>query len=470
MLSTLRRRLILSHVLPSLIMVPLMGIALIYVLETQVLLPSLTHELVEEARLTAEIVSNRADIWHEPAQAQKFVDRQKPYLTERMMLLDSGGHLLASSDPADAERLGKQLDFPGLTNVLAGKSSTSIFYSQSLSAEVADAAVPVVGPNAQALGIVRVTYRMGNVYSQFLRLRYLIAGVLAVGLFLGATVGWVLALNLERPLHQVTLAVHRLAGGQQLTPLPEQGPEEVRLLLQAFNSLVERLRMLEQNRRQLLANLVHEIGRPLGALHSAVQALMGGADEDTSLRQELLAGMDEELGRLRHLLDDLARLHDQVLGTLELNRQPVALGDWLPRLLAPRGAAARDKGLHWEVVIPADLPTLEIDRDRLGQAIGNLVSNATKYTPPKGTVSISAGVENGQVWIRVSDTGPGVAPEEQAHIFTPFYRGRSARRFPQGMGVGLSIARNLAIAHGGRIEVKSAPGQGSDFTLWIPMN
>jgi len=279
-----------------------------------------------------------------------------------------------------------------------------------------------------------------------------------------------LALNLERPLQQVTLAVHRLAGGQQLTPLPEQGPEEVRLLLQAFNSLEERLRTLEQNRRQLLANLVHEIGRPLGALHSAVQALMGGADEDTSLRQELLAGMDEELGRLRHLLDDLARLHDQVLGTLELHRQPVALGDWLPLLLAPRGAAARDKGLHWEVVIPADLPTLEIDRDRLGQAIGNLISNATKYTPPKGTVSISAGVENGQVWIRVSDTGPGVAPEEQVHIFTPFYRGRSARRFPQGMGVGLSIARNLAIAHGGRIEVKSAPGQGSDFTLWIPVD
>jgi signal transduction histidine kinase len=242
------------------------------------------------------------------------------------------------------------------------------------------------------------------------------------------------------------------------------------LLLQAFNTLVERLRTLEQNRRQLLANLVHEIGRPLGALHSAVQALMGGADEDTSLRQELLAGMDEELGRLRHLLDDLARLHDQVLGTLELHRQPVALGDWLPRLLAPRGAAARDKGLHWEVVIPADLPTLEIDRDRLGQAVGNLVSNATKYTPPKGTVSISAGVENGQVWIRVSDTGPGIAPKEQVHIFTPFYRGRSARRFPQGMGVGLSIARNLAIAHGGRIEVKSAPGQGSDFTLWIPVD
>jgi two-component system sensor histidine kinase BaeS len=282
-------------------------------------------------------------------------------------------------------------------------------------------------------------------------------------------VGGVLALNLERPLQQLTQAVHRLAVGQQLTPLQEQGPEEVRLLLQAVNTLTQRLNMLEQNRRQFLANLVHELGRPSGALQSASQALLSGADQDAGLRHELLVGMNEEVGRLRRLLDDLARLYDQVLGPLELDRRPIALSDWLIPLLATRWATAQEKGLQWQVVIPADLPTVNVDPDRLGQALGNVIHNAIQYTPAKGIVSIGAGVDNNQVWIRVSDTGPGIAPEEQAHIFTPSYRGRAARRFPQGMGLGLSIARDLIVAHGGRLELQSTPGQGSHFTLWLPL-
>jgi signal transduction histidine kinase len=85
-------------------------------------------------------------------------------------------------------------------------------------------------------------------------------------------------------------------------------------------------------------------------------------------------------------------------------------------------------------------------------------------------VSVEAGVEGGMTWVRVSDTGPGITPEEQARIFTPFYRGRTGRRFPQGMGLGLSIARDLVAAHGGRLEVDSTPGSGSRFTLWFPFN
>src|SRR5690606_18745018 len=108
----------------------------------------------------------------------------------------------------------------------------------------------------------------------------------------------------------------------------EEGPEETRMLLRAFNTLVERLRTLEESRRKLLANLVHELGRPLGALQSAVTALSGGADEDVQLRRELLGGMDDELHRMRSLVDDLAQLYEQELGSLELERRPVDLNEW----------------------------------------------------------------------------------------------------------------------------------------------
>jgi signal transduction histidine kinase len=470
MLNTLRRRLIVSHVLPLLEIFPLIGIALVYILETQVLLPSLANEVNDQAYLTAQIALYQPGIWTDSTQAQAFIKGLQLHLAERIMLLDGDGHLLASSDTADSGRIGRQLIIPELSNVLAGEPSVRTTYSQQQHAEVVDAWVPVVTLDQQVLGIVRLTHRLVNVYERFLRLRYLIVGILAAGLFLGVAAGWALAVNLASPLRQMTTAISQMASEQQLMPLEEKGPEEICLLLHSFNILVERLRTLEQNRRQFLASLVHELGRPLGALHSAIQALMGGADRDATLKQELLTGMDEEIGRLRRLLDDMAHLRDQATSTLDIVRRPTSLSDWLPRVLAPREIAAQVKGLRWQVAIPADLPSVEVDPDRLAQAVGNLIDNAIKYTPPKGTVSIGAGVEDGHVWIEVSDTGPGIAPEDQAHIFTPFYRGRTNGHQSPGMGLGLSIAHDLVVAHGGRLEVQSTLGQGSHFTIQLPIN
>jgi signal transduction histidine kinase len=293
--------------------------------------------------------------------------------------------------------------------------------------------------------------------------------VLVAASLLGGAVGLVLALNLERSLRHVTEAIHGIASGQQLIPLPERGPEEIRLLLRAFNSLVERLHNLEVTRRQLLANLVHELGRPLGALQSAAQALLKGADQDAAFRRELLEGIVTTIQRLQPLLDNLAQLHGQVLGTLELNRQPTLLKEWLLQVLAPWREAAQEKGLSWQINLPPDLPSLTIDADQLAQAVGNLLSNAVKYTPPGGAISIDAGIETEAVWIRVSDTGRGIIPEEQEQVFSPFYRSYTNQRFPQGMGLGLSIARNLVTAHGGHITLESQPGQGSRFTIWLPL-
>jgi signal transduction histidine kinase len=319
------------------------------------------------------------------------------------------------------------------------------------------------------LGVVRLSHRLTAVYARFLRLRYLIAGVMVGGLLLGALAGLFLALDLERPLEQVNEAVSRLVSSEQAAPLPERGPQELARLAHSVNVLVERLHSLEQARRQLLSNLVHELGRPLGAMDSAIQALLGRSGRDEAIRQELLEGVHGQVGRMRHLLDDLVGLHGQALGTLELNRQPTAMSPWLSHLLAPWREAARAKGLHWQAGVPDDLPTLEVDPDRLGQALGNLLSNAVKYTPVKGAVSVTAGVEEKAVWIRVSDTGPGIAQEEQERIFVPFYRSQTDRRFPQGMGLGLSIARTLVSAHGGWLDLESTLGTGSCFIIWIPI-
>jgi two-component system sensor histidine kinase BaeS len=469
MLATLRRRLILSHALPLLVIIPLVGIALIYVLETSVILPKLAEELAGEAALIARLTRKQPDLWGDRAQVQAFVSELSQDLIARIMLLDSEGRLLASNDPADENRLGQRLDSPGLTTALAGEVSTATAYSRNLHAEVADVWFPVLDSDQQVVGVIRLSHRLGTVQDQLMRLRYLTTGVLVVALVLGTALGLLLALNIERPVNQATRAIWNLASGQHLTLLVEEGPQDTRLLLRAVNSLVGRLRSLETARRQLLANLVHELGRPLAAMQAGIRALRGGATADPELSQELLDGMDQEVERLSHLLDDLAQLHDQVLGTLELDREPIPLAKWLPQVLATWRAAAHSKGLTWEVRVPTDVPTLEADSDRLARALGNLLSNAIKYTPPGGTVTIEADVEDGEVWIQVSDTGPGIAPEDLARIFTPFYRGHPTTRFPQGLGLGLTIANDLVIAHGGRLEVESTLSHGSRFIIRVPL-
>jgi two-component system sensor histidine kinase BaeS len=467
-MRTLRSRLILSHMLPILVIVPLVGVALVYLVETQVLLTNLSNELTRQAALTAQIAAQQPVIWRDAAAARIFVATISLHQQSQVMLLDPHGRVLVSSNADDAGQVGQEVNVPHLADILGGDHRVQIDYNQA-QVQVAEILVPIVDANEQVVGIVRVTRQLSDVSEQFTRLRYIIAGTVLGELLLGIIIGLALALDLERSLRRVTDAIYGVAGGRQWVTLPESGPQEIRLLLRAFNNLIERLRLMEESRRRLLANVVHEVSRPIGAVQAAIEALLNGADQDEVFRRQLLAGMDAEVSRLQPLLANLTDLHDQVLGALELNRQPTALADWLPRTIITWGEAAQAKGLRWQTALPADLPTLTIDPDRMAQVLGNLLSNAIKYTPSGGEVNFAAGVEADQVWLRVSDTGPGIDPAEQARIFDPFYRSQRVRRFPQGLGLGLTIARDLVAAHGGRLEVRSEPEQGSQFTVWLPL-
>jgi len=468
-MRTLRARLILSHTLPLLVIILFLSIALDYMLETRIMLPGFGDELANEAKLVAEMATTQPDLWDNPSSAQAYLNRLKPILEPFVSFLDVHGELLASTDP-NAGQIGTMMESGDqFAEVLAGSISIQTNYSRHLEADVVDVMVPVFGPDEQVVGAVRMTYHLENVYAQFLTLRYVIIGVLAVGLFIGVVMALILALNLSSALQQVTKAVRQLARGREYTPPIEQGPEEIRILLRTFNTLVTRLRDFEKNRRKLLANLIHELGRPLGALLLAVQALQGGAGEDESLHRNIMIGMEEELGILQRLLNDLTGLYDQVTGVLELKTQPIALTEWLRIVLQTHRESASAKGLHWQVTIPDDLPVIDVDPDRLAQALGNLVDNAIKFTPSGGEVSVDVSVQDNGVDINVQDTGPGIPMDEQANVFTRFYRGHSENRFPQGMGLGLSIARDLVMAHQGRLEFTSVPGEGSCFTIWLPV-
>jgi len=446
----------------------LVGLALIYVLESEVVLDNLGRQLAGQAVLVAELLKAEPEVWRDEAQAAAFVARISPLFSGRLTLLSPEGVVLASSDPAAAASVGQRAALPALAETRAGRHYGRVVYSLDVWAEVADVMAPVAAPGGEVAGIVRLTDVLGTVAERLWRLRALTAGVLAAGLLLGALAGLFLALTLERPLARLTRAVDAFSKGGDLILPPEEGPLETRTLLRAFQRMTERLQSLEEARRHLLANLVHEIGRPLAALRAGGRALQDGAADEIELRGELLAGMDGEISRLDRLLQELADVHDRTEGALELARQPVGLGGWLPPLLGPWRAAARAAGLRWTAVIATDLPVLAIDPDRLGQALGNLLSNAIKFTPRGGAIAIASGADADGWWFRVTDTGPGIPPEEQARIFEPFYRTPPDRHYPQGLGLGLTIARDLVAAHGGTISLESAAGAGATFTVRLP--
>ena len=436
MLNTLRGRFILSHILPLLIVIPLMGIAIIYLVETQFLLPSMLAELKGDALLLSRIAAQDQEIWQDPAYAQKLLSQTSFRNDGRLMLLNIDGTLIASSDPADANRIGTPVEHPGLATAMQGQIVTQLRYSQAIGDDIADALAPVISPDGQILGFIRLSYHYYSFTDQLFQLRYLLTGILIAALLLGTVLGVALAVNVGAPVEQVTDAVYALANGERSEALPEMGAEETRRLSRAVNVLFERLHSLEEARKRLLANLIHEIGRPLGALRMGIEALNHGANRDPQFYDELLAGMNQETARLQRLLTDLSHLHEQALGVLELDREPLNLTTWLPGMLAPWEQAALQKRLHWVINSPDSLPALQADPVRLGQVLGNLVSNAIKFTPGGGTITIETGEENQQVWIRVSDTGPGIPSDVQEKMFEPFVRGGQGRRFPQGMGLG----------------------------------
>jgi signal transduction histidine kinase len=460
MFRSLRNRLILSHILPVLLLIPLMGAAMVYILETRLLLPMVYRDLAKDATLMAEITRNQPVFWKNREAAQALVDGVGPYLGGRVSLVTLDGHLLASSD---ADVNAQLVDLPGMANVAQGEA---VQLQRGTQAEVF---TPVFDLNNKPIGIVRMTTRVVTVSDEVYQLRYLLGVVLLFGVLAGIGLGSYLAFSINRPIQRATRSIQALADGDWHAHVEEQGPNETRALAKTVNALVDRLNSLEKSRRQLLANLVHELGRPLGAIRSAIQAMLKGADKDPQLASDLLTGLDSETIRLQHLLEDLAGLYDQVLGKLELNRETVDFNEWIVGTLSPWEVAAREKGLGWEVEIPQGLPSVVMDFDRMAQAVGNLLSNAIKFTPAGGNIKIIAEFLNGQLVMHFTDTGLGIPLEEQNKIFQPFYRGAHGRRIVQGMGLGLSIAHDIVIAHGGKLELQSASGKGSDFVLFMPV-
>lgn len=297
-----------------------------------------------------------------------------------------------------------------------------------------------------------------------------VLSVASISLLLLAAVGGAfLARTALQPIEAITQTAQRITQTQDLEQrIPATVPtDELGRLTETINSMLGRLDELFQTQQRLVADVSHELRTPLTTIQGNVDLLRRGAADDPAMRDEALRSIADETVRMRRLVDDLLLLAQADSG-LELYRQPVEMDTLL--LDVYRQAQVMAQGVT--VRLGAEDQAMVFgDSDRLRQLLLNLVDNALKYTSTGvGEVTLTLRRAGGWVQVAVEDNGVGIASEELPHIFERFYR-TDISRFRHGSGgagLGLAIAKSIAEAHGGKIDVQSQPGKGSIFTVWLP--
>jgi signal transduction histidine kinase len=294
--------------------------------------------------------------------------------------------------------------------------------------------------------------------------QFLLVGAVAATISL--VVARLMARGMTQPLRDMASAARRMETGDYTVRVRTRSRDEVGRLATAFNRMSEELEGLEQSRRDLVANVSHELKTPIAAIRAHLENLLDGVERPEPATLEVMLGQVERLGRLVDQLLDLSRLES---GEVPLHLEELTLGPIVDQLISEIEIALPGRAVTVRNEISADLPTLSADRERLHQVLFNLVENAVRFTPDGGQVTLSARRENGSIEIAVADTGAGIPSEHLPRLFERFYRADPARaRGDGGTGIGLAIARSVVEAHGGTIRAESEPGRGSVFTFDLP--
>jgi signal transduction histidine kinase len=319
-----------------------------------------------------------------------------------------------------------------------------------------------VRPSASDSLLGRIGATFGFLRSLWWQL--LVGGALAAGtaLFLAR----LLAIGMTRPLREMAGAAGKMARGDYTQRVHTASRDEVGELAAAFNRMSADLEQVERLRRDLVANVSHELKTPISALRAHLENLLDGVEQPNRETLQVMLQQSERLSRLVEQLLDLSRLES---GDIPFQRQPVALPSLVSEVVSEVGVGSAGR-VAVSQDVPAGLPPLWADPERLHQVLFNLLDNAVRFTPAGGTVTVTASRNGDRCEVRVTDTGPGIPPEHLPLLFERFYRVDQARaRGDGGTGIGLAIARSIVEAHGGTIWARSEVGRGSVFGFDIPL-
>ena len=270
--------------------------------------------------------------------------------------------------------------------------------------------------------------------------------------------------RMSRPLDELVDASNKVAEGDFSARVEVKGPPEIRTMLHGFNSMAERLQENDKQRRNMLADVSHELRTPLTVIQGNVEGILDGMySADEARLQSIL----EETQVLSRLIEDLRTLSLAESGALQLKRESTDLADLIRDTVAGYETQAKEKDISLTLYVN-QLNEANVDPQRVREVLSNLIGNALRYTPGLGVVKVGL-VESGsgaekEALLFVEDNGPGIESADLPHVFERFYKSSDSG----GMGLGLSIARYLVEAHGGKIWAESQSGQGTKISFTLP--
>ncbi len=294
--------------------------------------------------------------------------------------------------------------------------------------------------------------------------------IAAVSLVLVVAISLLITRSVTKPLSVLRERTSRIARGEFGGNLEFSAPPEIAELAKAFNLMCDRLKDLDNMKSDFFSTMSHELRTPLTSIKEGIGLLLEGVGGTITEKQgRLLRILAEESERLISLVNSLLDLSKMESGMMTYHLEPASLVSVIDRAVTEIGPLAEAKQIRVEAKIGTEMPLVKMDPDRILQALRNLVGNAVKFTPAGGRVTLSAEKKNGSVRIAVSDTGPGIAPEDLSLIFDKYRQGSSKSSYMlRGTGLGLAIVKHIITSHGGQIWVESEAGAGSSFIFVLP--
>lgn len=286
-----------------------------------------------------------------------------------------------------------------------------------------------------------------------------------IGLAIAAVVGTITARQITEPLRSLVASARRIGRGDLSSEVRVSGDDEIGEVARTFNAMASDLRQAEESRRQLLADIAHELGTPLAVLQANLEGMLDGVVEPSAERLATLHTQSQVLTRLVRDLRDLSLAQQ---GRLPLDRRSIDLVTVIRDVAEMTRPLVEEKGISLAVEAEGPIPVVA-DRERVAQVLHNLLANAVRYTESGGRVRISITPAGSEARIEVADSGSGIPEDELPYVFDRFHRvDRSRSRTTGGAGLGLAIVKHLVEAHGGRVWVRSQPGAGSTFGFALP--
>ncbi|MEJ5240462.1 MAG: HAMP domain-containing sensor histidine kinase [Anaerolineales bacterium] len=433
------------------------------------------HELEIEAHLAAIVLREHIEeVIEGKVEADSLRDLLHTYASAfnsrlRITVLNADLWVLSSTDPRVLT--DREDRHPELLAASRRQEQHDIRLDEYSGEERIFAAAPVINDDDESpIAFIQVSFPTAPLWVDVRRTWATLFSVVAVVALVTLGSSLWLAQQVAAPLERLTALTRRLANGDLKGRARLQGPQEVRQLAEAFNEMAERLEQMLQRQRDFVANAAHELRSPLTSMRLRLELILTQMQDDPQAQRRYLEQILEEIDRLRRMTDQLLLLSSVEQG----NRLPPVPTDLAPLLyelgeeMMPIFRARQQK---FTLEVPPHLPNVVVNPEQVRIIVRNLLDNAAKYTQHGGQIELKAEDRGGYLVISVTDNGPGISDETLPHIFDRFYRGDKSRSrtAESGSGLGLSLVKELVTLNKGIIEVQSAAGKGSTFTVRFPL-